>query len=50
MFHFCGGLDDLLYIPLYILLLIPGAKIAYTWLLSKLTRKKADACCDCHKD
>jgi len=48
--HFCGGLDDLLYIPLYLLLLIPGMKIAYAWLRAKLGGKKAANCCECHSE
>ena len=46
--HWCGGIDDYFLLPLYLLMLLPGFKIAVSWLRQKFSRKKK-ACCDCHE-
>jgi hypothetical protein len=50
-FHFCGGLDDLIYIPLYLIMLLPffkgiRAKV-YTWYLIHFKHKKECCSKDC---
>lgn len=34
--HFCGGLDDLIYLPLALLAMIPGIRYGVHWLRHKL--------------
>ncbi len=51
MFHWCGGLDDILLIPVYVLMLTPGVKLVIAWARRKFGwEKKKKDCCDCHKD
>lgn len=47
--HWCGGLDDLILIPLYLIMLVPGIRFLIAWVRQKLGRNKKPDCCDCHK-